>query len=251
MEATMKTAVSPNQDLSPGAQTPPAVSCEVVTEGLSFMAKIVAFKKNRLRVILPTPLFARPDATTVILTNLDGASLSIAGCVISQQQIGVGEMLTVIQLATLPGESAMAPHERRVVATLRHIHRTPGRSPWTGQCLDWAHDLAGYVLAPFQDRRIIPRLAIRTNCAILSTDTPTQGMTRDLSYSGVSVLFPNFSDENLLGALLRIKFVTLKATAVDITRQGRKALVRFRIESIHEGERRWRDLHYSYWQHLS
>ena len=112
-------------------------------------------------------------------------------------------------------------------------------------------DLAGAVLSPFQDRRLIPRLAIRTNCAMLDTDTPRKGTTRDLSYSGASVIFPDYSTDRLSGALLRIKFVTLKVTPVDIARQDRNMLVRFHIESIHEGERRWRDLHYFYWQHLS
>lgn len=247
----MKTGTRLHQFISPDTQNSRAVSCEVVTGGLSFTGRIVAFRKNRLRVILPTPLFTRPDATTVVLTNLDGVALSLAGCVMSQRQIGVGEMLTGIQLATLPSESAMTPHQQRMIASLRQIHRPPGHSPWTGRCLDWAHELAGYMLAPFQDRRIIPRLAIHTNCAILSTKTPRQGMTRDLSYSGASVFFPNYAPDNLSGALLRIKFVTLKATPVDIAQRGRNAVVRFRIESIHEGERRWRDLHYSYWQHLS
>ena len=247
----MTTSTLPSQFPPPDAHESPWVSCEVFTEGLSFMGKIVAFRNNRLRVILPTPLFARPDATSVVFTNLDGVSLTIAGRVLSQRQIGVGEMLTVIQLANLPSESTMTLHEQRMITSLRHVHRTPGRSPWAERCLELAHDLAGYVLAPFQDRRIIPRLAIRTNCVILSTDTPRQGMTRDLSYSGASVLFPNYAPDALSGTLLRIKFVTLKATPVDITRQGRNAVVRFRIESIQEGERRWRDLHYSYWQHLS
>jgi hypothetical protein len=247
----MTTGTLPSQFPPPDTHATPAVSCEVFTEGLSFMGRIVALRNNRLRVILPTPLFARPEATRVAFTNLDGVSLSITGRVVSQRQIGVGEMLTVIQLADLPSESAMTFHEQQMIASLRHVHRTPGRSPWTERCLELAHDLAGYVLAPFQDRRIIPRLAIRTNCVILDSETPRQGMTRDLSYSGASVLFPNYAPDALSGALLRIKFVTLKATPVDIARQGPNAVVRFRIDSIHEGERRWRDLHYSYWQHLS
>lgn len=247
----MTTCAPPSPFLPPDTQLAPAVSCEVVTGGLSFAGKIVALRHNCLRVILPTPLFARPDATTVVLTSLDGMSLSMAGCVMSQRQIGVGEMLTVIQLADLPPESAMPLHQQHMIASLRHMHRTPGLSPWTGRCVDWAHDLTDYVLAPFQDRRLIPRLAIRTNCAILSPETVRQGTTRDLSYSGASVFFSDFSPDHLSEALLRIKFVTLKATPVDIAQQGCHAVVRFRIESIHEGERRWRDLHYSYWQHLS
>lgn len=143
----MSTSAPPNQSLPPDTQVVPVVSCEVVTEGLSF----------------------------------------------------AGEMLAVIQLANLPSESAMAPHEQRMISSLRYIHRPPGRSPWTGRCVDWAHDLASYVLAPFQDRRLIPRLAIRTNCAMLDADTLRQGTTRDLSYSGASVLFSDFSPDNLSG----------------------------------------------------
>lgn len=247
----MRTSASPNQFFSSDVEIASAVRCDVLAEGLSFAGKVVALRNNRLQVILPTPLFARPDATTIILTSLDGVSLRIAGCVMSQQQIGVGEMLLVIQLANLPCVSAMTPHEQRMLASLRHMHRKPGRSPWTGQCEDWAHDLADYVSAPFQDRRLIPRLAIRTNCVLLNTVTPRQGTTRDLSYSGASVLFSNFSPDSLSGMLLRIKFVTVKAMPVAIVQQDRNTMVRFRIESIHEGERRWRDLHYSYWQHLS
>lgn len=70
-----------------------------------------------------------------------------------------------------------------------------------------------------------------------------------LSYYGASIFFPNYAPDNLPEAQLRLKFVTLKTTAVDIAQQGRNAVVRFRIESIHKGDRRWRNLHYSYWQH--
>ena len=247
----MNTSTPPNQILPIDTHEAPALSCDVITGGLSFTGKLVSLRKHRLRVILPTPLFARPDATRIVLSSQDGGWLSINGHVMSQRQIGVGEVLVTIHLASLPAESAMTSHERLIIASLRHIHRTPGRSSWAGHCVDWAHDLASYMLTPFQDRRIIPRLAIHTNCVILSTETPRQGMTRDLSYSGASVFFPNYAPDTLSGVRLRIKFVTLKAMPVDITQRGRNAVVRFHIESIQEGERRWRDLHYSYWQHLS
>ncbi len=247
----MSTIALQNQFVPLDPEIASRVRCDVVMEGQSFPGQIVALRKNRLHVILPTPLFGRPDSTRVHVRNQNGMPLSLAGCVMGQRQIGIGKMLAVIQLANLPTESAMTPQERRLIASLRHVHRPPGRSPWTGWCLDWAHELADYISAPFQDRRVIPRLAIHTNCAILSTDTLRQGTTRDLSYSGASVLFSDCLQANLSGALLRIKFVTLKAMPVDIAREGRNTVVRFRIESIHEGERRWRDLHYSYWQHLS
>lgn len=247
----MSTLALPNQFIPPDPQIAHGVGCDVIMEGQSFSGQIIALRKNSLHIILSTPLFGRHDSTRVLVRSRNGRPLSLAGRVMGQRQIGVGQMLVVIQLANLPSESAMTPHERRLITLLRHVHRPRGRSPWTGWCLDRVRELADYVLAPYQDRRVIPRLAIRTNCAILSADTLRQGMTRDLSYTGASVLFSDFFDADLSGAVLRIKFVTLKAMPVDIAREGRNTVVRFRISSIHEGERRWRDLHYSYWQHLS
>ena len=77
-------------------------------------------------------------------------------------------------------------------------------------------------------------------------------MTKNLSYSGLAVLFPNFSPGRLWGAILRVKFVRLKALPVSIEHRGPEVLVRFHVDNnIEEREERWRGLHFSYWQYLS
>jgi hypothetical protein len=76
-------------------------------------------------------------------------------------------------------------------------------------------------------------------------------VTQDLSYSGLAVLFPIFFPGQLWDAILQVKFVRLKALPVRIEHRGPDALVRFRVVNIEEGKEGWRELHYSYWRHLS
>ena len=77
-------------------------------------------------------------------------------------------------------------------------------------------------------------------------------MTKNLSYSGLEGLFPNFSPGRLWGTILRVKFVRLKALPLSIEPQGPEVLVRFHVDdNIEEREERWRGLHFSCWQYLS
>jgi|GEM_PF-5009285 len=74
-------------------------------------------------------------------------------------------------------------------------------------------------------------------------------VTRDLPYTGFSVRFLDFSPDCLWGALFYVR--QTEATPVDLAHHGRSTVFRFCADPIQEGENRWRDIHYSYWQHLS
>lgn len=225
--------------------------CEVVVDGLSIEGRTIDLNEGGLGVILPVPLFARLDSSTVILTKPDGSLVKMTGRVIRQQHIGVGEVLVAIQLADLPVETTHALIEKCAPASPFQMETAPIHYPEPKGLLGWMRTLAGYPAPPFQDRRHIPRLPIHTTCTILNEESNRRGLTQDLSYTGFSVLFSDFSPDRLWGALLQIKFVKLKAMPIGIAHWGPDTLVRFRVEHIQEGEERWRDLHYSYWQHLS
>jgi hypothetical protein len=225
--------------------------CEVVVDGLSLEGKTVDLNERGMAVVLPEPLFARLDSTTVVLTRPDGALVKMTGRIIRQQQIGVGEVLVGIQLADLPVETTNVLIEKCMPASPFQMETTPVPYPEPKGFLGWVRALVGYPAAPFQDRRRIPRLAIHTTCAILSEELNRKGITQNVSYTGFSVLFSDFSPDHLWGALFQIKFVKLKAMPIGIEQRGPDTVVRFRVEHIQEGEARWRDLHYSYWRHLS
>jgi hypothetical protein len=225
--------------------------CEVAADGLSVEGRTVDLNERGMAVVLPKPLFARLDSTTVMLTNADGSLGKMTGRVIRQQQVGVGQVLVGIQFAELSVEATRTLIEKCAPASPFQRDTVPPLHPDPNSLMSWIRTLAGYPPVPFQDRRCIPRLAIHTACTILHEKPKRKGLTQDLSYTGFSVLFPDFSPYHLWGTLFQIKFVKLKALPVGITHCGSNTLVRFRVEYIQEGEERWRDLHYSFWQHLS
>lgn len=225
--------------------------CEVIADGLSLEGRTVDLNEQGIAVALSEPIFARLDSTTVVLTKPDGSLAKMTGRVIRQQQRGVGDVLVGIQLADLPVETTNVLIEKCAPASPFQIDPSPVRYPDPNGLLEWLRLLAGFPPVPVQDRRRIPRLTIHTTCTILTAQPNRKGLTHDLSYTGFSVLFSDFSPDYLWGALFQIKFVKLKAMPIGIAHLGPHTLVRFRVEHIQEGEERWRDLHYSYWRHLS
>lgn len=226
--------------------------CEVVVDGLSVEGKTVDLNERGIAVILPHPLFAHLDSTTVILTKPVGSFVRLTGRVIRQQQIGVGQVLVGIQLAELPVETTTDLIETCAPVSPLQRETAPIPYPAPTSLRGWLRVLAGYPAEPFQDRRRIPRLPIHTACTILNDEKPNRrGLTQDVSYTGLSAWFPDLPLDRLWGAMLQVKFVKLKAMPVGIVHRGSNTLVRFRVEHIQEGEERWRDVHYSYWQHLS
>lgn len=225
--------------------------CEVVVDGLSLEGRTVDLNERGMAIVLAEPLFARLDSTTVILTTPDGSLAKFTGRVTRQRQIGVGEVLIGIQLAELPVETTSVLIEKCAPASPVQIETAPVPDPEPEGFLGWLRALAGYPAPPFRDRRRIPRLAIHTTCVILNGELNRKGVTLDLSYTGFSALFSEFSPDHLWGSLVQIKFVKLKAIPVGITHRGTDTVVRFQVEHLQEGTERWRDLHYSYWRHLS
>lgn len=225
--------------------------CEVVVDGLSLEGRTVDLNEQGMAIALPEPLFARLDSATIVLTKPDGSLVKMTGRVIRQHQTKVGEVLVGIQLADLPVDTTKVLIEKCAPASPFQQETAAFEYLEPKGMLDWLRTLAGYPAIPFRDRRRIPRLQIHTVCAILGDETSPKGLTQDLSYTGFSVLFSDFCPNQLWGALFQIKFVKLKAMPIGIAHRGPDTLVRFRVDHIQEGEERWRDLHYSYWRHLS
>ena len=69
------------------------------------------------------------------------------------------------------------------------------------------------------------------------------GQLEDMSFTGVSARFPSTPKGSLTGSLLELPQITLKVSPLSMVRRLRKTCVRFRVESIEQGEQQWRDLH--------
>jgi hypothetical protein len=223
--------------------------CDIFADGLSLEGRILNLNEQGLAVALSEPGFADLNCVQVILTAHDGSLCHLTGRVVRQHQTTIGEVVVGIQLAELSVETTTdliekcAPHSPFTMEP--DIFRYPESSGLHG----WIHALIGQPPVPPPDHRRIPRLPIHTACVVLRPEMTHNGLTQDLSYSGLAVLFPNISPGQLWGAVLQVKFVRLKALPVSIEHRGPDVLVRFRVDD--EGKDRWRELHYSYWRHLS
>jgi len=225
--------------------------CDIVADGLALEGRTLNLNEQGLAVALPEPVFADLDCVQVILTAHDGSLFHLTGRVVRQHQATIGEVVVGIQLAELSVGATTNLIEKCAPHSPFTMEADPFRYPEPSGLRGWIHALLGQPPVPPPDRRRIPRLPIHTACAILQPEMTHKGLTQDLSYSGLAVLFPNFSPGQLWGAILQVKFVRLKALPVSIEHRGLDALVRFRVDNIEEGKERWRDLHYSYWRHLS
>lgn len=247
----MKHQVTALRSLSPHHRIDSLTLCEVSTDGYSLEGEVLDVCGENISILLPTPLFARLPSTPVAIRMLDGSWPRISGHVKCQQQIGVGEVLIVIQVTHSSMAVPNMPRGGHGPSIAPQFNRVFHAYPAKPRLLDWIRSWTGYPFVHAREQRLIPRLPIRTTCFVFTKNTIIQGVTRDLSFTGFSVQFSDFSPECLWNALFQIKFVKLKARPIGILHQGTSTVVRFQVESIHEGENRWRDLHYSFWQHLS
>jgi PilZ domain len=221
--------------------------CKVAVDGLSMEGRTMNLSEQGLAVALPEPLFWNLDSATVAFTVSDGSLFQVTGRVVRQYQSQIGEVILGIQLADLSVDTTRALVENCATDSPFRMESEPFRYPEPRGRRGWIRSFASHPLISPPARWQIPCLPIHTACAIfVGRESTYKGLTQDLSYAGLSVLFPDFNPGQLWGAILHIRFVKLKALPIGIDHRGADALVRFRVDHIEEGKQRWQDLHYSY-----
>ena len=93
------------------------------------------------------------------------------------------------------------------------------------------------------NRRNMIRLTGGATCQITTPSSVWRGQVKDMSFTGVSVLFSGPLQGSLIDALLELPEVTLRVRPVGMARKPRKTFVRFQVVSIESGEEQWRNLH--------
>jgi cellulose synthase (UDP-forming) len=94
-------------------------------------------------------------------------------------------------------------------------------------------------------RRSTPRLPFEKACRLEFGGTVLPGTTRDISFAGVTVVFPGKYDLRSEACVLSIEDVELKVTPIESIERRKETLVRFRVETIKEGEQTWQAWHQS------
>ena len=92
-------------------------------------------------------------------------------------------------------------------------------------------------------RRRTPRLPFAKACQLEFEGTVLSGRTWDISFAGVTVVFPGKHELRSEACLLSIEDVELTVTPIDSVERNDETLVRFRIETIAKGEPTWQAWH--------
>ncbi|MDK2742159.1 MAG: glycosyltransferase [Nitrospira sp. BO4] len=223
---------------------------EVFVDDAPVSARILNINEHGAALSLEHPLFTALESVSLLLTSSQGAIVRLTGRLIRQERLPSGDMVAALQFIGLDrttrhtlvdkifGDPAAWEESYRfqpgIASSLRSL-LVAVTAPW--RSYTW-------------ERRRIPRILHETSCRLSSSTSLRTGRLKDMSYTGVSVLFSSAPKGSLVESLLELPRVALTVSPVSITRRFRKTYVRFRVERIERGEQQWRELHDQQWREL-
>ena len=221
---------------------------ELFVDGASVTARVVNINEQGAALSLERPVFTAQASVTLLLTSSHGSLVRLTGRIVRQERLQSGEVAAGLHFTDLDDET------RQVL--LDKIFGDP--APWEASyqfkpgIASSLRSLLYALTVPWRsftwERRRMLRVPGRTPCRLSTSTARLSGKLEDMSFTGVSALFPSTPKGPLDGSLLALPHITLKVSPVSMVRRLRNTCVRFRVESIEEGEQRWRDLHYNRWK---
>jgi len=98
------------------------------------------------------------------------------------------------------------------------------------------------------NRRSMIRVKGGALCLITTASSVWRGQVENMSFTGLSAIFSESSQDSLCDSLLELPGVTLKVRPVGMVRTEGKTHVHFQVVSIESGENEWRSLHKAQWR---
>lgn len=221
---------------------------ELFVDGDAVSARILNVNEQGAALALERPVFTAQEFVMLLLTSSHGTLVHLTGRIVRQERMPSGEVEAGLQFLDLDDATRQALVDK--------IFGDP--APWEDSYLfkpGIASSLRSLLYAltvPWRsfiwERRRMLRVPSGTVCRLNTSTLLLTGKLEDMSFTGVSALFPSIPKGSLDGSLLELPQVTLKVSPVSMVRRRRKICVRFRVESIEHGEQRWRDFHYARWK---
>ena len=216
---------------------------ELFMDNTSVVARILNINEHGAALLLDQPVFTAQSTVSLLLTSSQGTIVRLPSRIVRQEQLpsgGVGAGLQFIELDdTIRG------------VLLDKIFGDP--APWEDNyrfqpgIASSLRSLLYALTAPWRsfnwERRRMLRVSHESVCRLRTPTSFVPGKLEDMSFTGVSALFPSTPNWSFTGALLELPRTTLKVSPVSVVHGLRTTSVRFRVESIERGEEHWRALH--------
>jgi cellulose synthase (UDP-forming) len=221
---------------------------ELFLDNTSVAARILNINEHGAALSLEHPVFTSRGIVTLLLTSSQGMIVRLLGRIIRQERLPSGDVGAGVQFEGLD-EATRQVLVDKIFGDPASWEETYQLQPGIASSL---RSLLFALTAPWRsfnwERRRMLRVHHETPCRLNTSTSLLSGKLEDMSFTGVSVLFPSAPKGSLVGALLELPRITLKVSPVSVMHRLRTSCVRFRVESIERGEQHWRELHQKHWR---
>jgi len=221
---------------------------ELSVDGMSVTARILNINEQGAALALERPVFTAQESVTLLLTSSRGTLVRVSGRIVRQEPSPSGDVAVGLQFADLDVATRQALIDK-IFGDPAHWEAGYQFKPGIASSL---RSLLRALTVPWRsfawERRRMVRIPSKIACRLNTSAALLSGKFEDMSFNGVSALFPLTPKGSLVGGLLELPHITLKVSPVSIARRWRETCVRFRVESIERGEQRWRALHDNRWR---
>lgn len=221
---------------------------ELFVDDNSVVARILNINEHGAALLLETPIFTAQLSMTLLFTSSQGAIVRLTGRIVRQVRLPSGEVEAGLQFIDLDDSTKQV--------LLDKIFGDP--APWEESyrfkpgVASSVRSLLSALIVPWKaftwEKRRIPRISYETSCRLNTATSLLAGKLENISFTGVSVLFPSTPKGSLAGSLLELPHITLKVSPISIVPRLRKTSIRFRVESVERGEQYWREVHDRNWR---
>jgi cellulose synthase (UDP-forming) len=221
---------------------------ELFVDETSFAARIVNINEHGAALSMERPAFTAQHTVTLLLTSSQGTIVRLSGRIIRQERLSSGDVGAGLQFVDLDDATKQVLVDK--------IFGDP--APWEDSyrfkpgVASSVRSLIYALTSPWRsftwERRRMLRVSHETPCRLTTSTALLSGTLQDISFTGLTVLFPSAPKGSLVGSLLELPQITLKVSPVSTMRRLRKTCVHFKVESIEQGEQRWRELHDRRWR---
>jgi cellulose synthase (UDP-forming) len=219
------------------------IPCLLLDESSQTDAEILDVSESGAALRIPAPWYSLQKHIRIAFKAEEDELLTVNATIVRQELDETGEATVGVQFGDLDDRTIQALVSRSFVSSNSHrLDASAGAGVFSSL---WS---LLSVLSRFRERlqpsrRLAPRLSRAKACRLEIDGMVLQGTIRDVSFAGVSAVFPGRHDVRSQACSLSIEDVGLTVSPIESFNRGGGTLVRFRVESISKGASKWQAWH--------
>lgn len=221
---------------------------QLFVDGERVPARVIDVNEQGTAVTVDQPIFTLQKSIKLSLTSSRAAPITVTSHIVRQDPKPSGGVAVGLQFDELDAFT------RQTLVDKIYGDHAPWEDsyriqPGIGSSLRSLLQALTVPLRPLTwNRRSMIRVKGGALCLITTPSSVWRGQVENMSFTGLSVIFSESSQDSLCDSLLELPGVTLKVTSVGMVRTERETLVHFQVVSIESGADEWHSLHNAQWR---